>query len=115
MKYSSIIIVTLMTTGICPTYAGSIVNGKWSAEGCGKHPEVPVINDSDIESYNQSVAAINDWQQKSRTYFECVVQEASSDNKLIVESTIQGQAKYRETLEKITVATEAAAKNFEQK
>ncbi len=114
MKNNLILVTALLLVGINPSTAGSLSNGAWSASGCGNLPEAPTLDDSDINAYNQSVAAINDWQQKSKTYFECVVQEANSDNKLIVDSTSQAQAKYRAALEKLTANAAAAAKNFPQ-
>ncbi len=114
MRHRLTIASTLMTIALTSVQAGSLKNGVWTADGCGKQPEAPTINDTDIEAYNQSIQDINDWQQKSRAYFECVVQEANADNQKIVDTTNKQQAAYRETLEKVTAAAEAASKNFAQ-
>jgi len=114
MKNNLLLVFTLAMTVANTGLAGTLNNGVWSSKNCGKQPDAPIINDSDIDAYNLSIAAINDWQQKSRSYFECVIQEANADNKLIVDSTNQAQATYKETLEKITAGAEAAAKSFKQ-
>lgn len=114
MKYRFMLANTLMTIALTSAQAGSLKNAIWTADGCGKQPAPPTLNDTDLEAYNQSIQDINDWQQKSRTYFECVVQEANADNQKIVDSTNKQQANYQETLEKILTAVEAASKNFTQ-
>jgi hypothetical protein len=114
MKHRLMIAITLMTIAFKSAHAGSLKNGVWTADGCGKQPAPPTVNDIDIEAYNQSIQEINDWQQKSRAYFECVVQEANNDNQKIVDSTNKQQASYRETLNKVTAEAEAASKNFVQ-
>jgi len=48
--------------------AGTITNGVWLPSGCGTEPVVPVIDQNSVDAYNQSVKAINDWQQKANTY-----------------------------------------------
>ena len=43
---------------------GTIANGTWSPSGCGTEPAVPVIDQSSVDAFNQSVKAINDWHKK---------------------------------------------------
>ncbi len=47
---------------------------------------VPVIDQSSVDAYNQSVKAINDWQQKANAYNGCLIKEANADNTLIANS-----------------------------
>ncbi len=105
----------LMALWMLPTHAGTLQNKHWTASGCGSQPVAPSISVSDIETYNLSIAAINEWQQKSKTYFECVVKEADADNALIVETTNNAQTQYRETLEKLSKDAATLGQSFEQK
>ena len=66
--------IALLTTTL---HAGTLANSTWTPSGaCGAKPEEPVIDDSDVEAYNKSVAAINEWQQSARRYYECLNKEA---------------------------------------
>lgn len=115
MKNALLISTICIASVAGPAYAGSISNGKWSPIGCGNNPEVPLIDKSSVDAFNNSIAAINDWQQKSRTYLECLINEANADNKLIADSANKEQEQYREKLEKISTAAKAASNAMEQK
>ena len=115
MKTALGLSIWLMVLWMLPTHAGTLQNKHWTANGCGKPPNAPIISDSDIDAFNLSIAAINDWQQKSKSYFECVVQEANADNALIVETTNNAQTHYRQTLEKLSKDAATIGQSFEQK
>jgi outer membrane autotransporter protein len=87
--------------------AGSLVNGEWKTSNCGQKPMPPALDVRDIDAYNKSVTAVNEWQQQSGTYFECQVKEANDDNKVIAEKANAEQAYYRKTLESIGATLEA--------
>ncbi|OAI18416.1 MULTISPECIES: hypothetical protein [Methylomonas] len=97
-----------------PATAGTLSGGAWQPAGCGVKPDAPVIDDSDVDTFNKSIAAINAWQQKSRDYFECLIKEANTDNAIIAESANQAQAKYREAVEKIGAEADAAKKKLDK-
>ena len=40
-------------------YAGILVNGSWTPRSCGIKPPPPAIDDSTVDAFNKSVAAIN--------------------------------------------------------
>lgn len=103
MSISLLMLLSVSTS----SSAGSLNGSSWTPSGCGGKPEAPTIVGDSIDTYNQSVAAINDWQQKSKAYFECLINEANKDNNIIANSANQEQAKYRETAE--ALSKEAAA------
>ena len=100
-------IVIMMLTAISST-AGTITNGTWSPSGCGTEPVVPVIDDTSVDAYNQSVKAINDWQQKATIYNDCLINEANADNLLIANFANDEQARLKAAIEKIQADTTAA-------
>lgn len=95
--------------------AGTIVNGSWSPNSCGTEPVVPVIDQSSVDAYNQSVKAINDWQQKAHAYNGCLIKEANADNSLIANIANDEQARLRAALEKIQAETAAAKTKLDKK
>ena len=99
--------VTMMLTTLSGM-AGTITNGTWSPSGCGAEPVVPVIDDTSVDAYNQSVKAINDWQQKATAYNDCLINEANADNLLIANSANDEQARLKAAIEKIQADTSAA-------
>ena len=95
--------------------AGTIANGTWSPSGCGAEPVVPVIDQSSVDAYNQSVKAINDWQEKANAYNGCLIKEANADNALIASSANDEQARLRAAIEKIQAETTEAKAKLEKK
>ncbi|MGR9015113.1 MAG: hypothetical protein ACU83U_15870 [Gammaproteobacteria bacterium] len=95
--------------------AGTITNGTWSPSACGTEPEVPVIDQSSVEAYNNSVKAINDWQQKANAYNGCLIKEANADNTLIANSANEEQARLRAAIERIQAETTAAKAKLDKK
>ncbi len=82
--------------------AGNLSKGNWTPTGCGSKPEAPVIDGTNIDSYNSSIAVVKEWQQASQVYFDCMVKEANADNNLIADAAMKEQAKYREASEKLS-------------
>ncbi len=104
----------LITASISVCMAGSINNNIWSPTSCGNDPEVPVIKQDNIDTYNQSIKAINEWQQAAIIYNTCVVNEANADNALIAKIANEKQNKFRLAVEKIKVETDAAKAVLDQ-
>jgi hypothetical protein len=101
---TAIIIVATVSVGT----AGTISNGAWSASACGIEPEAPVINQDNVDAYNKSIKAINEWQQKANAYNTCVINEANADNAIIARTATEQQNKFRAAVEKIKITTDAA-------
>jgi hypothetical protein len=95
--------------------AGTLIDGKWSLATCGSKPEVPTIDQTNVETFNQSVAQINDWQQQAKAYYECLVKEANADNAVIADTANAAQADYRAAVERIGKEADAAKKKLESK
>ncbi|WP_020563977.1 hypothetical protein [Methylosarcina fibrata] len=95
--------------------AGTLVDGKWSLATCGNKPEVPTIDQTNVEAFNQSVADINVWQQQAKAYYECLVKEANVDNAVIADTANAAQADYRAAVERIGREADAAKKKLESK
>jgi len=100
--------VLLIIASVSVSTAGSINNNNWAPSACGNEPEVPVIKQDNIETYNQSIKSINEWQLAANTYNTCVVNEANADNALIARIANEKQNKFRSVVEKIKVDTDAA-------
>ncbi len=105
---------TLMFTAVSGS-AGTILNGSWSPGSCGSEPVVPVIDQSSVDAYNQSVKAINDWQQKANAYNGCLIKEANADNAVIANAANDEQARLRAAIEKIQAETTAAKAKLDNK
>ncbi|OAI12314.1 hypothetical protein A1507_02145 [Methylomonas koyamae] len=114
MKITVLATTALLAISSSMTTAGTLGNGTWVPAACGTPPETPVVDESDVDAFNKSIAAINTWQQKSRDYFECMIKEANADNATIADSANQAQAKYRETVEKVGAQADAAKKKLDK-
>ncbi|UOA07476.1 hypothetical protein KKZ03_14525 [Methylobacter sp. S3L5C] len=101
---TAIFIVVTISVGT----AGTINNGTWSPSACGAEPEVPVIKQDNVETYNQSINLINEWQQKANAYNSCIINEANADNAIIAKTATEQQNKFRVAVEKIKSATDTA-------
>ena len=66
--------------------AGTLINGAWSPSGCGEKPEPPIIESASAEKFNQSVDAINEWQDRALKYNSCLIKEANADSELITKT-----------------------------
>jgi len=108
-----LLILTATLTGAMHANAGTLANGHWSTAICGNKPDSPVLDQSNIEAFNKSVAKVNAWQQQAKTYYECLVKEANTDNAIIANSANAAQAEYRATVEKIGKDAEAGKKKLE--
>ena len=104
----------MMLTVVSGT-AGTIANGVWSPTGCGAEPTVPVIDQGSVDTFNQSVKAINDWQQKGNVYNACLIKEANADNTLIANAANDKQAGFRSAIERIQADTTAAKAKLDKK
>ena len=96
-------------------HAGELANGGWQPSGCGAKPATPQVDAGDVDSFNKSVAAINDWQQQAKVYFECLIKEANTDNNTIAESANREQAAYRQAVEAIAAEADAAKKKLDKR
>jgi hypothetical protein len=108
MKRPLFFTLTLSLLSISAGMAGTIANGVWSPDGCGVEPAVPAIDQSNVDAYNSSVRAINDWQQKANAYNSCLIKEANADNALIAKTANDEQARFRAAIEKIKTETDVA-------
>jgi hypothetical protein len=115
MLQSAFITVIMIFATLSVSKAGNISNGAWAASSCGTEPEVPVIKQSTVETYNQSIQTINEWQQKANAYITCVINEANADNALISKTATDQQNKFRAEVEKIKIATDAAKAVLDKK
>jgi len=94
--------------------AGTLTDATWApSEACGAKPAVPTLNDSSIESYNKSVAAINEWQKKANAYYACLIKEANADNAVIADTANREQEAYRQAVQTIGDKAAAAKKKLD--
>ncbi|MDD2724560.1 MAG: hypothetical protein PHH59_11135 [Methylovulum sp.] len=96
-------------------HAGILVNGSWTPRSCGIKPPPPTIDDSTVDTFNKSVAAINTWQQFVKTYYECLIKEANTDNGIIADTANREQVEYRQVIEKIGFTADVAKKKLDNR
>lgn len=77
--------------------AGALKNGKWTTSNCGAMPDVPALDDSSVDAYNNTITATNMWQQQATAYLDCMVKEANADNNAIADAANKEQDNYRQT------------------
>ena len=92
--------------------AGTLNNESWSPNGCGAMPEAPAVNSNSVDTINQSIAAVNDWQKLLQAYDECMIREANADTAVIANSAKAQQTQYRGASEKITAEVAAGREKF---
>lgn len=107
LRFLTLALIVASTTA----NAGALRNGKWTTSNCGAMPDVPAMDDSSVDAYNNTVNATNIWQQQATAYLECMVKEANADNKAIADAANTEQDNYRQTANMIKAAlTEAGAR-----
>ncbi|MGD0958301.1 MAG: hypothetical protein ABSB19_00695 [Methylomonas sp.] len=111
------ILVTLML--IMPfagaSFAGALSNGVWTPAKCGDKPAAPLVEDQNVDAYNSSVKAFNEWQQQANTYYNCIVSEANADTATIAAKANQDQTEFKKTFDGISAALDAAHKKVTAK
>jgi hypothetical protein len=95
------------------TFAGSLQNSQWTYSACGEKPALPEVNDRDVEAYNNSVKAINAWQEQANTYYACIISEANKDSTAITNKANAEQAVYKQDVNNIVTTLDAAKKKFQ--
>jgi hypothetical protein len=95
--------------------AGTIANGTWVPTNCGEQPSPPIIADQDVKSFNKSMDAIGDWQNKTKNFFECLVKEANADNAIIAESANRAQANNQKVVETLNATIDETEKKLTKK
>lgn len=76
---------------------------------------VPVIEQSSVDAFNNSVKVINEWQQKANAYNTCLINEANADNALIAKTAKEEQSRFRAAIEKIRTYTDVAKAKLDKK
>lgn len=116
MKFNALTLTAVIGFSVfaSASHAGELANGGWQPSGCGDKPATPQIDAGDVDSFNKSITAINDWQQRAKVYFECLIKEANNDNNTIAESANREQAAYRQAVEAIAAEVDAAKKKLDK-
>lgn len=92
--------------------AGTLKNGNWTPNACGSLPQAPEVDGSSIDAYNNTLAAVNEWQQASATYFNCLVKEANDDNKTISNAANREQLNHRQIIDALKASLDEARAQF---
>lgn len=108
------LVVTLIFFSITVVNAGGVVNGVWSPSHCGVKQSAPVIDQSSIDAYNNSIKTADEWQHGTNDYMTCLINEANADNALIAKIANDEQAKFRAEVEKIKLETAAAKQKLDK-
>ena len=85
--------------------AGTLINGAWSPSGCEK-PEPPIIESASAEKFNQSVDAINEWQDRALKYNSCLIKEANADSELITKTANDVLANMQKEIDRVVTEAE---------
>ncbi len=114
MKYSVFLASLLILHPACLSHAGTLNKGNWTSSDCGSKPSPPLIDGRNAEVFNQSVAAVNDWQQEARIYYGCLVKEANNDNAAIAKSVNQELDAHKKLVDQIAVKGITARRRLER-
>jgi hypothetical protein len=76
---------------------------------------VPAIEKSSVDTFNNRVKVINEWQQKATAYNTCLINEANADNALIAKMANEEQSRFRVAIEKIRTYTDAGKAKLDKK
>jgi hypothetical protein len=92
--------------------AGTITNNNWTPSGCGPAPVAASLNLTNLDVYNASVGAVNDFRKNNRTYVDCLIHEANSDIQSITKSAKSAQQAAHDADDKIIEDEKVAEKKF---
>lgn len=106
-------VVLLMTPAT--SAAGAFNRAVKQSEPCGAAPQQPEFNDQSYENFNQSLANLANWQEKSKIYFECLMNEANQFNSGTSNKANRQLADYRQTVEALLVKVELAGRKLDKK
>ncbi len=74
------------TLAIGSAHAGVITNGVWTPSGCGAAPGTPPEMDGKNQTtYTRSAKDFQAWQDKAKTYEQCLSEEAKSDQSAVID------------------------------
>ncbi len=116
MQKKSVLLALIIGSTASMGIAGTINNGVWSpSTACGTEPLSPAIDLKTIDSFNQSIKEINEWQHKASNYNTCLINEANADNALIAKTANEQQSRFKALVDKIKVETETAKAALDEK
>jgi len=92
--------------------AGTISNNNWAPSSCGSAPVAVRLDLNNLDAYNGSVGAVNDYRKNSRTYVDCLIHEANSDIQSITKSAKSAQQAAHDADDKIIEDEKVAEKKF---
>jgi hypothetical protein len=82
------------TLAVGTAHAGTFTNGVWAPSGCGAAPGTPPEMDGKNQTtYTKSAKDFQTWQDKAKTYEQCLSEEAKVDQSAVVDAankSIQG-------------------------
>ena len=108
LMHQFVFIFIFLLLAHAPSHAGSLVNGAWSPSGCGEKPEAPIVDSTSADTFNRSVDAINDWQDRAVKYLSCLVNEANADSKLITDTANDIQTQFQEEIDQVVTEADNA-------
>lgn len=91
--------------GAVSSTAGTLTKDGWEPSECGLKPIAPALNYDSVPGFNDSVAAINAWQQEALVYYSCMTKEANADVKRIHDKVEQQQKDHKDLVESINAET----------
>jgi hypothetical protein len=93
-------------------HAGTVSNGSWSPSTCGARPEAPALNLKNIDTFNASTDAVNNYRVEINTYLNCLIKEANTDIQAVSASAKAAQQAARDANDKIEADVKAANEKF---
>jgi hypothetical protein len=92
--------------------AGTLANAGWLPSNCGSAPVAVKLDLSNLDAYNHSVGGVNNYRKSSRTYVDCLIQEANSDIQAITKAAKSAQQAALDADNKILEDEKEAEKKF---
>jgi len=115
MKNHNIIKIFVLLAVASHARAGTFADGVWVPANCGTAPAAPVVDDSSVKAYNDSLKDVKDWQRKAQAHNDCVVAEANADNEAIAKAANAEQERFRAAAADIGTAAAAAKARLDRK
>jgi hypothetical protein len=112
VKYALRLAIALFMIGATPALAGGLNGGAWTPSQCGTEPTAPQMDLHSADAYAQSIKWVQLYQDKIKTYSDCVIKEANSDSRAINDWVNAEQARVKEAFDRYNTDSKAAAAKF---
>ncbi len=101
----------LMTASVA--VAGTLQNGVWTPN-CAAPGDAPTISSKSAAAYNSSAKEAQAWQEKVKTYADCLNAEAKADQNAVVATANDTVKKVSEQINALAAQSSAAVEKLKK-